>query len=417
MRSHINSDAPPLLLVHGGPMLSIQEIRDIHELELLEPEWNNVLKKSSRPEIFLTYEWLTTWWKCLGKKGRELFVLVVRHGDRIIGIAPFMEVRDTFFGLPIRKIEFISMMKYGDSPSNCSGSLDMIIAEQHNEVISMVMSYLAHHDKRWNLIRLNPIPHNSQTLSLLKEKAQSHGYTFRQDTIYDNCVIHVKTDWQGYVDQLSHEFRKNLKRQDRRLQDEGLICYKKLRTSDEIENIFPEILRIEKQSWKWGVGISINSAAFEDFYHLFAQQASKKGWLFLWMLQLDGKNIAYDYITEFEGNLDVLKGSYSALYARFSPGNLLTWKEIEQSFQNGTKRIGLFWGDSAYKLRWNIDREPHFEIFIFSRGTYAKFLQMLFFGLSLYRYNRLLTEWKNRIARKLGIRLRNSELTRVDQLS
>ena len=61
------------------------------ELEFfsLEQEWNRVLEESSSMNVFLTWEWLSTWWEFFGKKS-QLWVLVARdpQSESIIGLMP-----------------------------------------------------------------------------------------------------------------------------------------------------------------------------------------------------------------------------------------------------------------------------------------------------------------------------------------
>src|SRR5207249_5381887 len=51
----------------------IERIEDIGGFEKLKAEWNELLEASSSPCLFLTWEWLYTWWKHLSQ-GR-------RHGE------------------------------------------------------------------------------------------------------------------------------------------------------------------------------------------------------------------------------------------------------------------------------------------------------------------------------------------------
>jgi hypothetical protein len=59
----------------------------------------------------------------------------------------------------------------------------------------------------------------------------------------------------------------------------------------------------------------------------------------------------------------------------------------------------------------------HHEIFLFSPTWYSGVLQFLFFGMKMYRYRRTVLDIAKRVARKAGLRLRRSELTRHDQIS
>lgn len=87
-------------------MLSIEEITDFQSLLSLEKEWNEVLHHSDSNSVFLTFEWVTTWWKHFGQD-KELFIQLVQDGGKIIGIVPCMIRRVWRKTSHLKKIEFI----------------------------------------------------------------------------------------------------------------------------------------------------------------------------------------------------------------------------------------------------------------------------------------------------------------------
>jgi CelD/BcsL family acetyltransferase involved in cellulose biosynthesis len=402
---------------HGISSLKIQEVRDYRQLKALEPYWNQTLVRSGSPLVYLTYEWLTTWWRCLGGDGKELLVLVVTDGSEILGIAPFMKVHESFVGLPVSKIGFVSMVKYADSPVNFSGSLDIIVARRHKAVIEALVSYLKLQEQNsWHVLHLNPLPETSPSLGIIEQEARKRRLRFEKRVVFSHAYSKVESDWANFFNKRGSSFRKKLRLLERRLQRKGAIAYNEYRSLGEIPKGYDEILDIERRSWKWERGVSINSVGYRDFYREFAEEAGKKGWFRLWVLKVDGKSVAYDYHVEFEGYVETLKGSYDEDYSDCSPGNLLTWRECEHFFQNGAKRINLLWGNEDYKRHWSTHQEAQYEVFLFNSDLYSRFLHFLYFRLALYGKFRLVSDLKRRLLRRLGYRSKRSELTRLDQL-
>ncbi|TLY33467.1 MAG: GNAT family N-acetyltransferase [Ignavibacteria bacterium] len=414
-------DRPGTLTVPGvsaGSIsrLEVQEIVDLRELEELTPEWNALLERIDRPTIYLTPEWMMSWWKRLGGYGRQLCALVMRDGGKPVAIALLMEIKQRFFGLPVRRIEMVSMTDYADSPSNCSGSLDIIARDRHGEVVDAILSHFTRVRKNWDFIHLNPIPSVSSTILSLAMAAQLYGCGFRHHTVYADSIVPVETSWAQYEARLPKRFRRNLRSQEARLRKLGNVTYRELRSPEEIEQALPAILGIEKRSWKWNGGVSINSAAFGDFYNVFALEAARKGWLRLWIMEVNGEQIAYNYSVEYRGTVTFLKTGYVKEYKPYSPGHLLTFHEFQRLFQDGVKRINLQWGDISQKRRWRTTESFFSEVFIANRTFNSKFLMFLHFGLSLYGLRRTLLGYRDRVARKLHLHPATSPLTRTDQL-
>src|SRR5258706_16474546 len=72
----------------------IETIADAAGFRALRDEWTRLLERSASDCIFLTWEWLHTWWEHFGTS-RGLALIAVRQGDDLIGLAPlwFKRVR------------------------------------------------------------------------------------------------------------------------------------------------------------------------------------------------------------------------------------------------------------------------------------------------------------------------------------
>src|SRR5437867_2240264 len=115
----------------SGPPLPVYESgRDTVSVEIVEvtgrfmemrETWNALLAESDSDCLFLTWEWLTTWWRHLAGD-RRLFIPTVSHRGEIIAIAP-MVVRPPGLSsvLPFPAIEFMGTGSIG------SDYLDVIV--------------------------------------------------------------------------------------------------------------------------------------------------------------------------------------------------------------------------------------------------------------------------------------------------
>src|SRR5262245_36414082 len=65
----------------------IERIDTTADFAALRDEWNALLETSSSRCVFLTHEWLFTWWKHLAA-GRTLYILTSRQDGRLVGILP-----------------------------------------------------------------------------------------------------------------------------------------------------------------------------------------------------------------------------------------------------------------------------------------------------------------------------------------
>ena len=389
--------------VNRSPDLAVREIRTTEELESIRPLWNALLMKSAAPVLYLTYDWLSTWWQCFQTPRKKLSVLAVFENDELVGIAPFVRTRAYWLGIPYVKMEFISMMRYALSPTNISGTLDFIIrADKHQEVIPAVMEFLLKKAWPWNYIRMHPLPSGSPSQKPLENAAGKIGFRFWKRPVFVNSIIRLNRPWTEYTAEVGRKFRKNIQGHEKRLQNNGVLRYSELNAIEQLENGFNSILSIERRSWKWNKGIHIDAPVYRHFYRQLVEVAGKNGWLKLGIMSLDGKNIAYDLSLEFNRSIEGLKTSYDEKYAHYSPGNVLIYHQLESVFQKGYTKKNLLWGDLNVKTKWTSTVEPHDEILIYRNDLFSNVLYFINHRLFLYRLTRFLFNQTQMLYWKLG---------------
>ena len=100
----------------------------------LRPEWNDLVQRSYNDNLFLTWEWQSTWWKHLGS-GQLILLGFRAEGDgRLVGIAPLFRTQ-TDDGQSV-----LNMVGCRD----VSDYLDLILEEgQEDLVYPALLDYLA----------------------------------------------------------------------------------------------------------------------------------------------------------------------------------------------------------------------------------------------------------------------------------
>ena len=145
-------------------MLSIVKISDQNEFANLKKDWDALLKKSKSDTVFLTWEWMYTWWECF-KENKQLFILAVYgENEEMVGIAPLCMDKKKIGGIPVLNyIKFLGTMPIS------SDHLDFIIYQgREREVLGTIVNYLFK-ENIWDLCLLSNIPASSLTGKLLKE--------------------------------------------------------------------------------------------------------------------------------------------------------------------------------------------------------------------------------------------------------
>jgi len=89
-------------------MITVEKVVTREEFKGLAAAWSSLLQESASDTLFLTHEWLNAWWEVFGSE-RELYILLVRDSEELIGIAPLIRREVRHYGLlPFRRLEFLA---------------------------------------------------------------------------------------------------------------------------------------------------------------------------------------------------------------------------------------------------------------------------------------------------------------------
>jgi hypothetical protein len=88
--------------------LNVSVLTDPKAFRDMKGEWNSLLEESEARNIFLTWEWMHTWWEIYGRNS-ELHIILLRNPlGQLVGIAPFKLSEQSILGIAkTRILEFI----------------------------------------------------------------------------------------------------------------------------------------------------------------------------------------------------------------------------------------------------------------------------------------------------------------------
>ena len=138
-------------------MFKITEIDQIDQFYALRHEWNKTLERSQDRNIYLTWEYLSTYWTHFGKE-KTLRILYIEDKDGLIAIAPLRKSRYGFAGpFSYDVIEPLAFRGLNPEGADYTG---LILTKKRVECLRLFLEYLAKHDS-WDFIYLMDIPETS----------------------------------------------------------------------------------------------------------------------------------------------------------------------------------------------------------------------------------------------------------------
>ena len=224
-------------------MLSIKKISTQNEFAKLKGVWTSLLRKSRGDTVFLTWEWMYTWWECF-QENRQLFILTVYdESEKLVAIAPLCITNKRIGGIPVLKyIKFLGTMPIS------SDHLDFIIYKgMEKKVLSAIVEYLFQ-GARWDYCILTNLPATSATGRLLKE-IMGHR-PFRSEISQVCPYISLPDQIEEFYSSLSSNMRNTIKRRRRNLEKNyngfEFVTYE---NSDDIDDAMERLFKLHQKKW------------------------------------------------------------------------------------------------------------------------------------------------------------------------
>jgi CelD/BcsL family acetyltransferase involved in cellulose biosynthesis len=327
-------------------MTKIKVIENTEGFEKLREEWTELLESSEPKGIFLTWEWLFTWWKHLSD-GRALSIITVRSGDQLIAVLP-LAVRSSRLirWVPFRALEFVGTGSVG------SAYLDLIIRRgKEQEALPVLTDYL----KDGNLtLEFTQLKRDSCLAAGLAARLWRHGRgLWTAKTGVCPFIPLSGQSWPSYLAVLGREHRYNFNRKLRKLVKEFDLRFEQVTSEDQRREALHHLITLHTRHWQE----RDDPGAFHDpdiieFHREFSQLALDRGWLRLFILWLRGRPAAALYGFQYRRTFYFYQSGFDSRYARQSVGLVALGLSIKNAIEGGADEYDLLHGDEPYKFHW-----------------------------------------------------------------
>lgn len=334
-------------------MLSIEVITELKILESIKKNWNELLLKSNNPAPYLTYQWFKTAWECLDND-KELHIIIVKDEKEIIAIAPLLLTRVQRFGIAINRLCFI---RNANTPFQ-----DFILTDRKEGSLALIINYLKENTHLWNILELDELRIESETVDLLKNVCSSKNLFYFDNFKHNSWYLPLESTWEEGLAKLKSKTRKEFKRKLNRLERLGALRLDIITDLNQINKHLKTFFEFHKKTWK---GREKNSG----FYYRIAKLFSGEQNLILYALHLNNKPIAYLYCIKMGTILYGLKTTYDPSYYAYSPGVVLFYKSIKSMYcQKNIKEFDIGRGEEQFKKDWSTFSHKQIISYVGNRG-------------------------------------------------
>ncbi len=365
--------------------LAVEQVSSAGGFAAMRDEWGELLAESEADGIFLTWEWLHTWWTHLAGR-RQLLLLAVRAGRQLVALAPFAVRPAALLGSPpLRCIEMLGSGTVG------SDHLDLIARRGWGQRAARALAGpLAGTGQLIALARIRGGPSALRALAAELEGLGWHG----ERSIGEVCpfLARPRGGFSEYLSGLGAEHRYAFRRKLRALQKGHAMRFDVARDEAERRASLQILIDLHHRRWQGrGHSEAFDGAGLLAFHEQFSALALGRGWLRLFVLRLDGRPAAALYGFRYGRVFSFFQSGFDPAFGKQSVGLVTMGLAIQAAFDEGADEFDMLHGDEGYKLHWASAMHQLVRLDLYPPGARGRVCRRVV----------TLTRWARRTGRRL----------------
>ena len=363
---------------------SCSVITKTEEWEHIEFDWNALLSRSDYNDIFLTYEWLRTWWNFFGKG--ELSIILIKNDSKIISILP----------LYIRKAGFIKILSFIGTGISDYGCFIIDKTFDADEILDQAFDFI-YTNLRWDIFDMQQIPEVTTLYQYLSKNCNIYKKIFDVKFYSLGKCYYISKNQQFFIHEYNNKFFSKIQNRAKKLTRLGNF------THCEFQNIDEELLQrfFEMHIRKWRKCGKVSDFAFDKyrkFHSEIIRKFSRNFWLSFSSIKYNDDYIAFTYAFKYNNKIYWYIKTYDPDFAKYSPGHLAASYDLGFIQNSEITEVDLMRGEEEYKLHWTERYRINYRFVLFKnniKGLVYKFYIMImdrlyhtkrFYRLTRYLY-------------------------------
>lgn len=339
----------------------------------LKEKWCFLNDKSSKGNIFTSWEWLNLWWETYKNVGsRQLYILQCEnnHG-KLIGLAPFQVINNPKKYFPCSKQLIMLGTGETDGSAIFGEYMDLLILPGYESVVTNAFSiFLAKNNTHWDGMKFHELLAHSHLHDLFSDNNPSK-FIQKVEPYGFRTIISLPETYQDYLMGLKKKMRNNITRTFSRLQSEQEYTIEIIKNADDCANaiaILADLNRSRREDLDKNSAFSYPT--FENFHREITKRllikADSSQSIVLRILRFKNKPVAALYSFVDGETLHAYQSGFEKEAGhRYSLLTTMLTQEISSSIQNKSlKYFNFMFSDdeSTYKKRYSGETETMYKI-------------------------------------------------------
>ncbi len=323
-----------------------QEEDSTEIFQLAADEWKALFRRS-RCGPFLSWEWMSTWFKHFGNQSSPVLLKAYRNGS-LIGILPMMRTEESFMGRHSTRLSLIGADVGG------ADQLDIIsMGYDQDDVVSAIAKFIIEQEE-FDSIGFEGLSANSITINIVKRLNDALGRKPRTYSIAPAATcpqIVLSAGWNSVLNKSKRA--SNFKRRLKKLECRPDFEFRSVIDRFGIEAAFERFLELHERRWEECGGSELTGhPRLELFQRDVVKQMAAAGLVRFDEIWLDGECRASVYGLDDGKTFYYYNSGYDLDYSHMSIGLVLIGLSVKSAIERGNTLYDFLRGNEGYKYDW-----------------------------------------------------------------
>lgn len=321
-------------------MMKVKVLRDIEEIQRLEPDWQR-LQTASHGAVFSSHLWSMVWLRRFGDVASPL-IATIWQGDELKGIAPFVSYRGSFRGYPLRYLCMVGNV--GETTE--FHDLGLLYDEDGPEMIEAFVESVR--SVPWNMLQLRDLRWDRFATSFYEALRRRWPC---EEMVSKPCPRATLDPARDPIEQFEARTARKVRRILNQLDDEGRLGHRISRTIDQVSSAMDTYIEHHKLRWASKGGSIYADPVQAAFLKDISVACARRKDAVIYEVMIDGK-VASQQLCIREGQvMHMYKIGMDDQFRAYAPGYLSLYFAMNEARKEGYSEFDLGPGPEDYKYK------------------------------------------------------------------
>ena len=321
----------------NGPA-SVEILGEDDELARIAEPWRELAE--SRGNAFVTPEWFMAWRRHYGSGAVPVVAAVRDRAGELVGVVP----------LQLSRRGGVRLLRFGGS--NLGDNFHAAAREEDEALVWQAAGGELSQRRDWGAILLERIPVEAEWIDSVAGAGRRalSVIELKQDRM--PAIELGGATWEEYLGGRSRKLRSQIRRDMRLLEREHGLRFRLTEDPATLDDDMETFLRLHESRWADRGGSRSIFERSREFHRSFARDALERGWLRLWLLELESEPVAAWYGWRLGDSYSHYLGGFDPAWANRGLGIIVLARAIQGAIEEGAGEFDFLLGTESYKLRF-----------------------------------------------------------------